>query len=95
MKIEFTDLARADLIENQRHGLLNFGQAAAENYSARIEKLLGLIALNPSMGVLRTDTIRPVRTYPVGAHVIVYEVLNRSIRLTRILHGHQNWRDHI
>ena len=47
------------------------------------------------MAALRVVGGHQIRVHPVGAHLIVYEIVDGSIRIVRFLHARQNLIDHI
>jgi plasmid stabilization system protein ParE len=95
MKIEYTDEAFADLLSIEIRGLQNFGKAAATAYMQKVKHAITLVSHHPNLARLREDADRPVRVYPVGSHLLIYETLPTHIRLVRVLYGRQNWKDHI
>ncbi len=95
MKLEFTADALGDLVELELRGIPNFGARQTQGYLAKIEHSIGLILDSPRLAQERQDTIRPVRIRTVGAHLIVYEVLDERIRIVRIIYGRQNWQENL
>lgn len=95
MKLEYTADALEDLVKIELRGIDNFGDKQTKNYLAKIEHSIGLILDNPLLARERQDTLRPVRIRTVGAHLIVYEVLEDCIRIVRIIYGRQNWQDNL
>jgi toxin ParE1/3/4 len=95
VKLEYTTDALDDLVEIEVRGLSNYGDEQTKNYLEKIEHSIGLILDNPLLAQERQDTIRPVRIRTVGAHLIVYEVLDDCIRIVRIIYGRQNWQENL
>jgi toxin ParE1/3/4 len=95
MKLEYTADALEDLVEIELKGILHFGARQTKNYLRKIEHSIGLILDNPRLAQERQDTLRPVRIRTVGAHLIVYEMLDERIRIVRIVYGRQNWQENL
>jgi toxin ParE1/3/4 len=95
MKFSISREAKRDLLAIARFETLRFGTAQSNAYSKRLTQAIKLLAQSPEMAKLREGYGRPMRIHPVGAHVIVYEIVEDRLLVTRVLHGHQNWIDHI
>jgi toxin ParE1/3/4 len=90
MKLRKSSLAERDLENIYRFGFERFGYHVAESYAESLLNALDLIAENPLMARLHVEFKRPVRIHPHRAHLIVYEVVERSITITRVLSHRQN-----
>jgi antitoxin ParD1/3/4/toxin ParE1/3/4 len=61
---------------------------AARNFLAKLTQAFGSIAEMPSKGHTREDlTDLPVRFWPVGSYLIVYDPGKRPVEILRVLHG--------
>ncbi len=95
MKLELTALARRDLLQIASHGARRFGLAASRAYKERIGRALKAIQHMPELARVQPGISAPVRIHPVGSHVILYMLTNNGIQVLRVLHGHQNWIEHL
>ena len=79
--------ARQDLREIRDYIALD-NVPAARKFLARLTQSLRGIAEAPGKGHRRTDlTDLPVRFWPVGAYLIVYDPEKRPVEILRVLHG--------
>lgn len=78
--------ARRDVVHILRYTGEQWGPSQFEAYSNNIDVAIQRISRNPEIGALRNDLDQPYRTFPVGAHVIVYRIRENQIRIIRILH---------
>jgi toxin ParE1/3/4 len=95
MKLRVSREAKRDLLAIARFGALRFGQQQAKAYADRMTDTLNALCRVPGMAAVREGYGRPVRFHPVGSHVIAYEVQEKEVVVVRVLHGHQNWVDHV
>jgi toxin ParE1/3/4 len=89
MRIRKTDLAERDLENIYRFGFERFGLAQAELYAESLLDVLELLALNPMMGRVYLEYLKPVRIHSHKSHVIVYEVTDDAIVVVRVLSHYQ------
>ena len=79
--------ARRDLREIRDYIALD-NVPAARKFLARITEASHGLAEMPGQGHLREDlTELPVRFWPVGAYLIVYDPATRPLEILRVLHG--------
>lgn len=95
MKVFQSAEALDDLANIIEQGSRRFGQRQSQVYKERLRKSVDLISRNPEMAPLRVAGSHQVRVHHVGAHLIVYEIVDGSIRIVRFLHARQNLIDHI
>jgi toxin ParE1/3/4 len=95
MRLKISREAKRDLLAIARFGTFRFGRVQSQTYSNRLTQAMELLAQNPEMARIREGYGRQVRIHPVGAHAVVYEIVEDVLTVTRVLHGHQNWIDHI
>lgn len=81
-----TDLERLFL-----EGMDRFGLAQAEQYRSDLKSRLEMLARFPRVAQLRADVSPPVRIQPFRAHVIIFDVDDDGITVTRIRHGREDW----
>jgi len=61
---------------------------AARNFLAKLTQAFRSIAAMPGKGHARKDlTDLPVRFWPVGSYLIVYDPEKRPLEILRVLHG--------
>jgi toxin ParE1/3/4 len=69
-----TTSAQEHLEDIHAFGIARWGQNQADRYNARINEALRLLRSNPLIGKSK-DEIRPgFRTFPVGSHIVFYQV---------------------
>jgi toxin ParE1/3/4 len=90
-----TEQADSDLIKIYVQGVLNFGKAQAEKYHSGLIKTFYLLGENPSLARERQEFKPPVRLHFYESHVIVYLQQDGYILIVRILHGRQDWEQHL
>ena len=79
--------ARQDLREIRDY-IAEDNVPAARNFLAKLTQAFGGIAEMPGKGHTREElTDLPVRFWPVGSYLIVYDPGKRPIEILRILHG--------
>jgi toxin ParE1/3/4 len=95
VKLSYSTAAHEDLAELIHYGNVNFGFSQSNRYVERLRKVVDRICRSPEIARLRLELKRPVRIYPVGSHVIVYNIESDAVVIIRILHGRQDWQDHL
>jgi toxin ParE1/3/4 len=95
MQLEVSARAQKDIDQVFFPGLEEFGKAQALLYSSAMFDLFELILVNPKMGNERTEFKRKPRSIHFKSHIIFYRVSRSKVRIIRVLHGRQNWVDHL
>lgn len=95
MQLDISAKAENDIDALFLHGLMSFGEAEASNYSSGLFDLFELILDNPKIGRELVELKRHPRMISYQSHVVFYRVERRRVRILRILHGKQNWVDHL
>ncbi|MDQ4422133.1 type II toxin-antitoxin system RelE/ParE family toxin [Sphingobium sp. DEHP117] len=86
MRLEFSPAADADLVEIASF-IARDNIPRASTFVDELQASCAMLIDYPHTGVSRSD-IRPgLRSKPYGSYVIFYNVLERVIRIERILHG--------
>ncbi len=94
MAVALSPNARNDLLNIYLTGIAEFGENQAEHYQDKIEAAFSLLADNPRAARLRNEVRPPVRAYPCGAHIIIYEINDAdNILILRIHNGREDWLD--
>ena len=83
--------AAQDLVEIHAEGVELFGPRQADAYVDRLEAAFDLLAATPGIARERTELSPPVRAYPCGAHVVVFETEADGILILRVRHGYEDW----
>ncbi len=91
MNYRLTEHADNDLIHTYIEGIREFGIRQADAYHERLEKTFLIIADNPKMVRLRMEIVPPVRIYPCGSHMIIYEIDELGVLILRVRHYRENW----
>ena len=95
MQLEISDRAQTDIDLIFLYGLDNFGRAQANLYMKALFDLFDLLPINPRMGIQRLEFKRNMRSIAFKSHVIFYRIGRGRIYIVRVLHGRQNWIDHL
>lgn len=86
-----SDEAENDVEDIFDFGKYKFGYNQAIKYLDGLELQFELIARNPKIGKLR-DEIRPgLMSFPYISHVILYRIIEKRIRIMRILYSGSNY----
>lgn len=95
MQLELSVQARRDIIALHRAGVERFGARLAAHHTSGLFNLLDLLTTNPQMARVHSRFRNNMRVLRYESHVIIYRIVEDVIRVVRILHGKQNWTDHI
>jgi toxin ParE1/3/4 len=95
MRLDIAVRARNDIDLIFIYGIENFGERQAKEYKDELLDLLNLILLQPKMGIAMQGYKSPIRTVLFHNHIVFYRLGRGTIKIMRILHGKQNWPDHI
>lgn len=92
MTYRLTQKAEEDVIEIFMTGAQLFGVDSARVFQQRLASAFSRIAAFPRLGPERTEFDPPVRTYPVGSHVVIYRAFETgSILIVRVRHQREDW----
>lgn len=83
--------ARAEIQDIWQFTLERWSPPRAAAYVTELDRVFGLLADFPELGVLRSEIRPPVRVHRFKAHLIVYRDLNPGIEILRVLHMRQDW----
>lgn len=86
MRLEFSPAAEADLVEIASF-IARDNVPRAVTFIDELEEACVKLIDFPQSGVARPDIRAGLRSKPHGSYVIFYSVLERLIRIERILHG--------
>lgn len=90
VEYRFSNKAIRDLDGILDYTLQKFGTAQAEKYVDQLKKHIIMLAENSFLAPLRKEFSPPVRIYPSGGHLIVFEEANDCILIVRIVHTKMN-----
>ena len=74
---------------------MQFGEQQAAKYVGGLLDHLNLILATPNMARIRPELGNARRLLLYKSHVIFYRIDGETIHVVRILHGKQNWREHL
>ena len=83
--------ARHDLRAIIAYGVENFGHDATRRYVVRLPDVFETIVSFPGIARLRPELGADTRAFPVGSHVVIYEVRADAILILRVRHGREDW----
>ena len=86
-RLRFTPEAEDDLRQVFRYTLETWGPRQRDTYRALAWRTFRHLARFPGLGRLRDELAPNMRSYPLGQHVIFYEVVPDGINIRRILHS--------
>lgn len=95
MRLEISARAKKDIDLIFIYGIENFGERQSREYKNELLDLLDLIALQPKMGIAKQMPKKPFRTMFFHSHIVFYRIGRGKVIVFRILHGKQNWQDHL
>jgi toxin ParE1/3/4 len=94
MGVTLSVKARKDMLTVYLTGITTFGEKQSELYQDKIEAAFILLSENPRAARLRSEVRPPVRAYPCGAHVVIYEIDDADdILILRMHHSREDWLD--
>ena len=64
-----------------------FGFEQAEKYLLEIEEIFQNLIINPQIGKKRDEIKQGLYSFPKDNHIIFYRILDKHIRIVRVLHG--------
>jgi toxin ParE1/3/4 len=94
MRHRLTGAAERDLRSILAHSARTFGTKRAKAYASDFERALEQIKRHPFANRERTEVSPAHRIHIFEAHLIFYRIAEdeEEIVVTRVLHGHQDWR---
>ena len=93
MTIRYSKAAEDDLLNILIEGILKYGEAAAERYSAELQASLSFIEHNPEAVRKRHELFPPVRVHRSGVHMIIYVIEEGGPYIIRVRHSREDWRE--
>ena len=82
-------LAKEDLNSIFKYTIQNWGEVQAKEYAQKISDGFHLLSKKPTIGKSRNDLYPNALCFPIGSHIIFYEInndLDTGIEIARILH---------
>jgi toxin ParE1/3/4 len=95
MQLEISARAGRDIDAIFIYGFEHFGGTVARSYYNDLFDLFELILVTPHMGHESTGLKYKSRMVTFQSHIVFYRADKRKVRILRVLHGRQNWRDHL
>ena len=93
MRLSYSAAARRDLRAIYKQSARQFGLSQADRYRSGMLQALDFIAQQPLASPEHEGYTRPVRYHFYQSHVIFYWVDGEVLRVMRVLHQQQDWRD--
>jgi len=81
------EIADQDLVDIYEYTEKEFGQDQAVTYLLSLEAVLNGLLENPLLGKERNEIKNGLRGFTHKEHVIFYRILEKHIRIVRVLHG--------
>ncbi len=73
-------------------GADQFGIDVADRYAAQLRRAFELLGNFPELARRREEVTGDVRAYPIGAHIIIYQIdPDGVVQILRIRHGREDW----
>ncbi|SEW36082.1 toxin ParE1/3/4 [Aliiroseovarius sediminilitoris] len=85
-----TPAAENDLADIWRYGTRTWSADQADRYLDTLITGFELIADQPEISRLRVEFTPPVRIFPTGAHLVVYQVGADGVTILRVLHNRRD-----
>jgi toxin ParE1/3/4 len=85
-------LAEQDLVEIYVH-ISGDNPTAAENLVRTINGKCELLARHPLIGRARPELREDLRSFPYGAYLILYRVIDDGVEIVRVVHAARNLDD--
>ena len=79
-------LAEADLFKIISSTIESWGSTQAKVYAQTIDSALLKLAHYPDFGRERSDVYDGAKSFPVGKHIVFYQISESGIDVARILH---------
>lgn len=90
-RIRLSRKAREDIREIWQFTAARWSAKQADGYVTSLDRVFGLIADHPELGVLRREIRPPIRMHRHQAHVIAYRAVPDGIEVIRVLHLRRDW----
>lgn len=84
---ELTEATEKDLNDIFDYTAQEFGFDQAVEYLLEIEDKFNLLSEQPQLGKARNEIRNELRSFIHERHVIFYRVMDKRVRIIRILHG--------
>lgn len=86
-RLRLTPEAEDDLREILQYTQETWGLRQRDTYRAMVKRTFRHLARFPGLGRLRDELSPNLRSYPLGQHLIFYEVVADGLIILRILHS--------
>ena len=95
MRLIFAPNARTDLTQLLLQSRRQWGIRQRNAYKLQIDRALGELTEYPFLGRSRDEISLGLRSYPVGSHLIYYQVQDQAVVILRIIHNRRDIRDEV
>ena len=82
-----SEIADKDLEDIFDYTFDEFGFDQAEKYLLEIEEIFQNLIINPQIGKKRDEIKQGLYSFPKDNHISFYRILDKHIRIVRVLHG--------
>ncbi|MGH2548875.1 MAG: type II toxin-antitoxin system RelE/ParE family toxin [Thermomicrobiales bacterium] len=89
-KYQWSPQARTEMQLALRESKHRWGVEQRDAYRRRVSDVVKSISQNPEMGMVRPRWGQGMRSFIVGAHVLVYSVEDSVVIILRVLHQHED-----
>jgi toxin ParE1/3/4 len=89
---QFTAEAEDDLLERWRY-IARDSDTTADRYLDRLHDRFASLARNPRIGRARPDLRRDLRSFPYGAYLILYRIIDGGVEIVHVVHAARNLDD--
>ncbi len=79
--------AEDDIRDILKYTLETYGEHQLTVYQEKLNKGLATLLHNPGIGHKRPDLPPEYDAYPVGEHILIFRVKEKTIYIVRVLHG--------
>ena len=91
LRIVFSAQADADRDAIWDHTVERWSVDQAEAYLLGIDRVLTLLAEQPTIARERREFDPPVRVHPYKSHLLVFRTSDATLDVIRIVHARSNW----
>lgn len=86
LRIKIAPIARKDLKEIIKYIRKQWGGEQQEKYTIMLDECFKLLAENPGVGRQRNEVKQGVISYPIGRHIVFYQINHTNLEILRITH---------
>jgi toxin ParE1/3/4 len=84
--------AEDDLLDIWRY-IARDSDTTADRFLDRLNEKFAALARNPNMGRARPELRPDLRSFPYGAYLILYHIIDDGVEIVRVVHAARNLDD--